>query len=353
AVDRALEHALERNSTENTKKVIAYGTALGYGHLTVDQVEKELRSRDNVIYSTEHTIEKLTTKELVAEEDRMIEMAVAGKGQFPALNKDYIPQATYLNGQQQDAIKELLSSYDQTVILHGSAGVGKTTLLTEVRKGAASAGRELIAVAPSSQASAVLAEKGFQSTTVASLLTNKQLQQQLQHNVLLIDEAGMCGVRSMSRLLELGKKHNSRIILSGDTQQNGPPAQYGDSLRILKEQANLKVVIVDKILRQKDPSYNRAVTDIAKGNLAKGYKSLDKQGKVKEIGDHEERVVKIAEDYADTLDRKESVIVVSPTHFEGDKINEAIRSKLKEKGRIKGKEQVFEVLRDLSFTNAQ
>ncbi|GEM_PF-746784 len=354
AVDRSLEYAFERNSVENEKKIIAYGTKLGYGQFNVHEVAKELQSRGNLLKSERDTIEYVTTRELVHEENRMIEMATSGKGKFAALNKDYQPKLDFLNDQQRRAIQDILSSYDQTMILRGAPGVGKTSLLTEVRDGVLQNGKSFYAIAPSSQAAQVLAEKGFESDTIAGLLSSPQRQANLRNNVLLIDEAGMVGVKNMSALLEISEKYKCRTILSGDSAQNQAPAQYGDSLAILEKQSRLQVSTVDKIMRQKAaPEYQSAVTDIYKGRILQGYQKLNRQGHVIEIPHYEERIEKIAQDYVDSLAKKRSTLIVSPTHNEGDLINQAVRKEMKAKNVTQGAEKAFETLKDISLTVAE
>ena len=353
AVDRSMEHFFERHSAISEKKVAAYALSLGYGYLTHEEVNAELVSLDNILRSQRDSIEYITTKEMVREEDHMIACAVAGKGKFPALNKAYQPKVSYLNDQQKTAIWDMLSSYDQTMILRGAAGVGKTQLLTEVKDGVLQAGKSFFAVAPSSQAVEVLREKGFEADTIAQLLNNPTLQQELKGSTLLVDEAGMVGVRDMASILDWAKRNRSRTILSGDSRQNSSPS-YGDALRILETRAKLQVSTVNKVVRQKEaPHYRSAVEDLAKGRILEGYKKLDKQGAVKEIPDHDERLDKLSQDYVDTLAQKRSALIVSPTNLEGSKISQIVRQKLKKAKLITGAEKTFDVLKDLSWTEAQ
>lgn len=354
AVDRAMENAFERNSVENEKKVIAYAAALGYGHLSIDQITKELQSRDNIIRSEHNTIENISTIELLREEDRMIDLATSGKGKFPALNKDYVIQLDFLNPQQRKAIEDMLSTNDQTFIVRGAAGTGKSTIFSVVNDALSKVGKSLIAVAPSTQASQVLAEKGLESHTIARLLNDPKAQEKLQNNVLLVDEAGMVGVKNMAALLELSAKYKTRTILSGDTKQLGPPAQYGDALKILEKQSRLQVSTIDKIERQRNaPEYQSAVQDLARGRILEGYQKLNRQGAVIEIADHDERIKKLAQEYVAGVAKKQSTLIVSPTHLEGDRINQAVRSLLKQNKHIHGQDKTFKILRDTSLTHAE
>ena len=58
-------------------------------------------------------------------------------------------------------------------------------------------------------------------------------------------------------------------------------------------------------------------------------------------------------DFMSALDAKKSVLVVVPTHIEGDEITAAIRDKLKERGIVKKDEAVFETLKRLDWTEAE
>ncbi|MDO5970300.1 MobF family relaxase [Flavivirga aquimarina] len=354
AIDRSLEHFFERNSTAPEKRVLAHALTLGYGHLLPQDVQKELDRRSNILRSEDkNTISHITTKEMIRAENRMIELATSGKGKFPALNPNYKPKADFLNDQQRKAIKDILISNDQVSILKGAAESGKTTLLKEVASGVREAKKSLFAAAPSTQAVNVLKQKGFKAGTIAALLHNPKLQENLKNAVLIVDEAGMVGVKAKSEILSLAQKHKTRIILSGDTYQHGPPGQYGDALRILQDKAKLKTVTVNKVIRQKPEGYRKAVEQLAKGKTLEGYKALDKLGAIKEITDYEKRMDAIADDYVASVTKKRSALIISPTNAEGEILSDIVRERLKSKGCIQGKDRSFETLKNLSFTEAQ
>ncbi len=354
AIEKALAHFLERQSAIPEKRVLAQAMKLGYGTLSPQDVENALANRDNILYAEKQTISYITTKEMARAEERMVEFAVSGKGRFTALNPIYEPRQKFLNEEQRLAIKELLSSQDYISILAGGAGVGKTSLLTEVKNGIEETGRKLLAVAPSAEASrGVLQDKGFYgSDTIASLLRNPEMQQQLKDNVLLVDEAGMVGVPTMLRLFGVAQKLNARIILSGDTKQH-TSVEAGDALRLLQENAQVKTAMVRKVVRQKPEPYRQAVELLAKGQTLEGFKRLDKLGAVKEIEDTAQRQEEIAHAYLASVKQGRSALIVSPTHAEGQALSEVVRQKLKQSGIIKGLETTFDTQRDVSYTAAQ
>lgn len=352
AVQLALDHFLERNSVAIEKRVLAHALTLSYGQFLPDNVQSELNRRNNIVRSDIDGISYITTREMITAENKMIHLATIGKGRFIPLNPDHQIRQDFLNDPQRSAVKELLSSRDQVQIFKGSAGTGKSSTVKELQYGIEASRKRLIAVAPSTQASEELKKKGVETHTIASLLHNPKLQEQLKSNVLLIEEAGMVGTKDMSQLLELGVKNDCRILMCGDIAQHSAPT-YGDALRILEQDAQLRTVRLQKILRQKPQDYRKAVEYLSKGQTLKGYQALDKMNAIKEIPDVEVRLNTIAEEYITSIKSGRSSLIISPTHAEGEILNDIVRDKLREEKLLQGKEQNFETLKNLSRTQAQ
>lgn len=352
AIDKAIAHFEERQSAYQEKRVLAHALTLGYGHLLPNDVKDELNKRENIFKADIDSVSYITTTEMVRAEEQMIRIASQGKSTTIPIHTSYKIKQDFLNDDQRKAMHQLLNSPDQVTILRGGAGVGKTSLLTEINTAVKEKGQKLIALAPSSQATKQLLKKGFEADTIAGFLINNKKQQELKNNVLLVDEAGMTGIKTMSQLLQLGVNHNAKIILSGDTKQH-KSVEFGDSLRILEEKAKLQIAEVTKVVRQQNEAYKKAVEFLAKGQTVKGYQTLDKIGAIQEIPDHEKRIKKIAEDYSKSIQKKKSTLIISPTHQEGDMINTEVRNTLKKQGIIKGKEKEFTTLKNLSFTKSQ
>jgi len=136
AIDRALAHHLERHSTVPVKKLLGHALTLGYGSLTLKDVQKELESRANMLYAKRGYLNHLTTKEMVRAEDKMIAFAASGKGTIAPINSRYEIQREFLNDEQRKAVHQILKSNDRVSILLGAAGVGKSTLLVEIKSAA-------------------------------------------------------------------------------------------------------------------------------------------------------------------------------------------------------------------------
>lgn len=169
--------------------------------------------------------------------------------------------------------------------------------------------------------------------------------------VLWIDEAGLLSARQMRGIFHLTEKQDCRVILSGDTAQH-TSVERGDALRLLEKYAGLKPAKLIEIRRQKSEQYREAVRDLAKGDARGGFEKLDQSGAIKELPDGE-RYRKLAQDYTDTIARRKTVLVVSPTHAEGEKVTQQIREELKQRDKLGTEERTFTRLINQQWTEAQ
>ncbi|MEN0050950.1 MAG: MobF family relaxase, partial [Bacteroidota bacterium] len=368
ALDRSLLHYMERKSAVPEKQVIGYALRLGVDRFSKDDLQAEVNQRkeQDLISGEKNSDTYLTTKFTWLAEHQMKAFATQTRFKYEGLNPEYKPKQDFLNKGQREAINHALTSEDQVIIIAGGAGVGKTTLMKEVKAGIESKGKKLYAFAPSADASrGVLREKGFdEAETIKKLLDQEKIQQKLEDQVILIDEAGMIGNQTMNDIFKVAQKQNARVILSGDWKQH-TSVEAGDALRLLEKDTQLPVSRVKEIVRQKDKStYKQVVKDLSEGKLEEGFKALDKMGAIKEIEEKEERHEQIANDYYDSVTangikqkdgtyRDRTALVVSPTHSEGQAITNAIRNKLRDKSIIDKEEKQFEVYRGLSYTAAE
>lgn len=368
AIDLALQHYMERKSAVTEKQVLAYALKQSIDQFKPEEIKAELDRRKgrDVFTGDKNSDIYLTTREALIAEDRMKEFAVSTRAQFTGINPDYVPQKDFLNQGQKNAINHALTSPDQVILIAGAAGVGKTTLMQEVKSGVESNGKKLFAFAPSADASrGVLRSKNFEGAdTIKKLLDDQKLQEQLKDQVVLIDEAGMVGTQTMNGIFEIAKKQNARVILSGDWKQHNS-VEAGDALRLLEQHTELPISRVSEIVRQKDKSvYKKAVQSLSEGDYNRGFEQLDRMNSIIEIEDQGERHERIAKDYLQSIQAPpirerggkstpRTAIVVSPTHAEGRAITAAIRGRLKEEGLVGKEDRTFNVLRNLSYTEAE
>lgn len=350
--DYALNHCFERASVVPFYKLAETAVKHGIGSaVKAEDILDRLESTPELITIQEGSRTLCTTREVLQEEQRMVELAKAGKNSFSPLYGD-LPKIK-AQGQQGDAIRHILTTSDMVSIVRGAAGAGKTTLMTEAVRHIEQAGKRVITVAPTARASrGVLRDEGFsKAETVAALLANPALQKQLQGQVLWVDEAGMLGTKDMAALLEITTRQKARLILGGDTRQHASVVR-GDALRILNTVGGIKVAEVDKIYRQKDVAYRSAVADLSKGDVWEGFRKLDTIDAIQEV-DPAQPYKQFISDYMGSVKAGKDVLVISPTHEYGDRITREIRQSLKEAGYIGKREIEIERLKSLNLTLAQ
>ena len=273
-VQYGLDHCLERASVVQDRRLLqhAYHYAIGNQDVTLDAITDVFNNDNRIISVEERCRTMVTTREILAEEKHMIDLARAGRGGVAPIYSQ--TPSIALDGQQHDAVTQLLTSHNKCELLRGYAGTGKTTLMKEATRLIEDAGLKVIAVAPSAQASRdTLRKEGFSGAeTVARLLSDETLQKKLEGNVLWVDEAGMLNTRDTIALLQLAEKHNTRLILAGDPSQHSSIVR-GDALRVLQTVGGLRPAEVSKIYRQKPEAYREAVEDISQGNITDGFKN--------------------------------------------------------------------------------
>ncbi|MGE4003972.1 MAG: ATP-dependent RecD-like DNA helicase, partial [Planctomycetaceae bacterium] len=266
--------------------------------------------------------------------------------------KDWTIKREKLSEQQRSAVRHILESRDSIILISGKAGVGKTTLMKEAVEAIESSGKKVFAFAPSTSASrGTLRDEGFKDAqTVAMLLKDERLQQQVAGNVVWIDEIGTLGIKDMSRLLTLAEKQNFRLLLSGDRFQHHAVGR-GEILRLLEEEAGILPAEVKEIQRQAG-EYREAIQALSEGRVADGFKKLDGLKWIRQMPDGE-RDERMAADYVEAQTQGKTALCVSPTHVEGRRITAAIRDALRKKGRLGSEERTFRVLENANLTEAE
>ena len=368
AMDFALSHCFERGSAIPEKQLLRTALTRSVGTASVDEV-KALLARDNIIGRQRLGQRWVTTEEVLREEIAMTDFVRNGRCRRHKLGgvtgkPDLDPE---LSAEQRNAAMVILNSTDIVTALQGGAGTGKTRMMQATVKAIEESGKKVFTFAPSAEASrGVLRSEGFENAeTVERLLIDPKMQEQVKGQVLWVDEAGLLSAKDMKRLFEVAKEQDARVVLSGDSNQHSA-VNRGDALRILENNAGLRVGRLSQIRRQTNENYRNAVRAISKGGtvgkdgrtaLQSGIEMLDKMGAIVEA-EGDDRYKAIADDYAKVTseykgNKLKTALVVSPTHREGDKVTEFIRESMRETGRVSGEEHHFLSLRSLNLTEAQ
>jgi conjugative relaxase-like TrwC/TraI family protein len=358
AVGRAAEHWFERNSVIPERRLLAHALKRAVGKGSVASVEREYRRR-NFVTAERDGRRLVTTRDVLAEEERMIDFARRGRGTRKPLgggkSDSYPFTRDWLNDDQKKAVRHVLGSADRVILIRGAAGVGKTTMMREAVEAIEANGQRVFTFAPSADASrGVLRDEGFvNADTVARLLKDEKLQAEAQGHAWWIDEAGLLGTKTTAEVFELASKLDARVILSGDRRQHGS-VERGSALRLLETEAGLVPAEIREIQRQKG-EYKHAVRLLSEGRTEEAFGQLDRLGWIKEIPEADRYKV-MAADYVaavSAMSEDERALVVSPTHREGEKITGEIRAALKATDRLGSDEREFRILHNSNLTQAE
>jgi conjugative relaxase-like TrwC/TraI family protein len=360
AKEFALEHAFQNASVVSEKRLKAEALKYGVGSVLPEQVS-DLATHREVITEKKDGQVFATTKTVLRDEVAMLQFAKDGQRRFrPFVSAEALsgnPEALAgLSEEQKLAAKHVLMSRDTVTGVVGKAGTGKTRMMRSTIDALhGESGQKVFVFAPSSQASrGVLKKEGFKDAeTLEMLLTNEKLQEQTKGQVLWVDEAGLVSSCDMRRLMDLAKRNENRVILSGDYTQHSS-VEAGDAFRLLEKEAGVRLAKLTEIRRQTEPGYKKAVEQISSGKAAgarKGFEALDSMGHVVEASG-DERHKLLVNDYLKAAEEGRSALIIAPTHAEGRALTEALRSKLKEQGAL-GTEHEFVTRRSTGWTDAQ
>lgn len=357
AVEHSLHHHLERRSVATDKEILASAIKASIGAASAEHINEAFKKNDEVITVKEKGKTYVTTKGALHEENHLISQAITSKGRFKPINEDYKPKIANLTEEQKNVVRHTLSTSDGIILIMGKAGTGKTTTMKEVQSGIRESGKNIFAFAPSAEASrGVQRAEGFTNAeTVAALFHNKELQEKIKGQVVWVDEGGMLSNKDANKLLHIVNKADARLIITGDTKQHGS-VERGDAMRIMIKEAGITPAQITKIQRQKNQSYREAVFALGKSDTDKGFRKLDKSGAIHEMESDSDRLKSIAEDYLRSAHgrvKPKEVLVVSPTHAEGDRVTAEIRSRLKERNIISQDDRRYRTFKNLNLTEAE
>ncbi len=357
ALSWAEEHLFDRRSVVREHELWRHALEFARGStLTVAELKRETASRDYV----READGKLTRKDVLGREWRIVQMAKQGKGRFSALSPSpELPND--LADDQQKAFKQIIRSRDFVTLFRGGAGTGKSYVLRSVQEALVSNGRKTVVLAPQRQQVLDLERDGLtHGQTVAEFLQKKSMP---DGAIVIVDEAGQIGARQMLALLEVAELHGGRVILSGDTRQHGP-VQASDALRAIERYSGLRPAELNMIRRQ-DPkraneeherqnirTYRTAVNAAAEGDVAGSFSALESIGAIVESAPDEihENIVRA---YLTLAAQNQSTLAVSQTRSEVRALNESIRAGLQSAERIPKDEQLISALEASDLTAAQ
>ncbi len=348
AVRYSVERNFERKAVTDERDLLRDALKRGMGEVPAskirEQLDKEIRDGQLIEMQAQpnQARREFTTEEMIRLERDNVRLMRTGQDQHPALVSVEIRQQVegnypHLSNSQHQAIEQVLSSRDQITGLEGVAGGGKTTSLSAIRDAAQRQGYLVEGFAPTSRAASQLGEAGIESSTLQRHLIRGP-QADGEKHLYVLDESSLASTRQMNEFLRRLAPYD-RVLLVGDVRQH-QAVEAGRPYQQMQE-AGMRTAHLDEIVRQKDPALREAVEQLSRGQIREAIENLDRQGRIREIGEREDRFREIAQEYGH---HPAGTLVVSPDNESRRELNALIHQEMQKLGQVKEEEYRLRVL---------
>ena len=325
-LDQALLHLSERESAFTKAELVCAALQFGVGVTTHVHilVEIEKRIAEKALFSDGSL---MTTPELMKEELEILKAEIRERGVLPSLcgSLPLIFSPNNLTNEQATAVYAIVASNSRLIGLVGKAGTGKTTTLKTAVKYLKTKNVKVFGIAPSSNASKLLAEAGLETATVSMFNVNNLYKKVSKGGVLIVDESGMLATKQLMTLIDQACQHDFRLVLVGDPKQLAAVEAGKPYAQLIK--SGMPISTLKKIHRQTDQLLMEAVEFASVGEISAAL------GKIKhwvtEIPNRDQRLEEISAAYAQlSSEEQKKTIVVAGTRSARERINHSIRGKL-------------------------
>ncbi len=346
-VTYARDHLFERSAVLDRRELLEAALNRGMGETTYAHIRQEFAQRAaRGEFCTVGAGQRYTTAAMLRMEREIVTRMQEGNQrgmsdpmmvspQIRITTEDRHPE---LNASQLQAVDQVLLSREKMVGLDGVAGAGKTTTLAVIREGAEAQGYKVEGFAPTSRAAQKLADAGMETSTLQKHLARGQKLDTGERRLYVLDESSLASTKQMHEFVH--RLHpNDRVLLVGDRRQH-EAVEAGRPFAQLQD-AGMKTVKLEEIVRQKSPELKQVVEQFARGEVREAVEGLERQGRVHEIAERENRIAAIAKEYAKS---PEGTLVVSPDNRSRVEINLAIRAEMQESGLVSKEEHPIAAL---------
>ena len=226
-----------------------------------------------------------STAEMIRLEQSVIDLADGGQHAHRGLAlgsavEGAVQARPSISDEQAAVVREMCRSGRAVEVLVAAAGTGKTFSLDAARDAWQHSGNRVIGCALSAAAAHELqAGSGIRSTTIAKLNLDLQHGDQRldERTVLVVDEAGMVGTRTLAPLLRNAAMHRAKVVLVGDPKQL-PEIQAGGVLAALEKRH--PVLTLTENRRQHDETERWALHQFRSGHVEAAVGALRQHGRV-------------------------------------------------------------------------
>ncbi len=337
AVAISIDDLTDKQSVFSREDILKHSLKVGLtSNLQLSAIEKEFQQYQDLITIDKNnnqftTLEVLKKEEYIFSKNENKNFKITdNQNVVNAAIKEFESKKGFkLKKAQNKLANIILTSEKQFILAQGVAGAGKSTSLEIIKNVVERTSTKIIALAPTGTATDNLSkEAGIkESYTVAKFIqTNGK---DIKDAIIIIDEAGMLGLRDTNELIKIAEKNNLKLIFSGDKNQKKSISQ-GDIFAGMQRQG-FETVYLDEGNRQKNDKMRNAVQAILDKDMLNALNIL--KDTTKEIINTDERLVAAQNEY---LKDRHNSLLITTTNVDRQKLNKTIRNSLVLKKEILG-----------------
>jgi conjugative relaxase-like TrwC/TraI family protein len=286
--------------------------------------------------------DRYSTPRMLAVEQQLVDAAAQRVGEGAAVAGPEVVEAAiaargYLADEQRDMVRALTTSGDGVQVVLAKAGAGKTTALDAAREAWQRSGITVQGAALGSYATKELRDSGVQASTIARLMLDVQQYGLERGSVLIVDEAGMVGTRTLALLGEHARHAGVKLVLVGDDKQL-PEIDAGGGFRGLARR--LGAVELQHNRRQQEPEDRRVLDAHRAGNADELVQSLRRRGRIAVAPDVEQTRHALVADWWEGAQAEgmENVAMIALRRSEVRELNDLARVEMRAAGRLGDRE---------------
>jgi conjugative relaxase-like TrwC/TraI family protein len=319
------------------------GAGVTPGHLARPDV---IRRADGAVVAVP-TGGRWTTAGLLAVEADLLDRARAGRNAgvavagAAALDAALADRPT-LGDEQAEMVRRLTTSGAGIDVVIGAAGTGKTFALDAARAAWAASGITVAGATLSARAADELTGgSGIRTGTLAQLLIDLDRAGPSlvvpRGSVLVVDEAGIVGTRTLARLAQIVSGQSAKLVLVGDPRQL-PEIDAGGGLAALAARVGA-VHLVDN-RRQAEVWERQALTALRDGRAAEAVAAYGAHGRVHLAPTADAAMVAMVADWADARRAGTAPVMLARRRATVAQLNGLARAVRVEGGELSGPEVV-------------
>ncbi len=284
-----------------------------------------------------------STIELLALEQRLVDNAVDRRDDSAGVVADDVALAALaarleISDEQAAMVLQLTTGGRGVDVVIAAAGTGKTFALDAARDAWQRQGNHVIGAALAARAAAELeTTAGIRSDTIASLLADLDREHGglPARTVLVIDEAGMVGTRTLGRLLDHAERAHAKVVLVGDPRQL-PEIEAGGLLRGIG--TRLEPIRLAQNRRQHEPWERAALGALRTGDIDRALAAYDEHERIVTHPTASQTREAMAADWWAASLRHDRVLMVAARWSDVDDLNARARQRVASGGELSGPE---------------